>query len=311
MTVEAEPAKYPVDCLHSAGRTAELEKIERDLQADLLRARETEDALRAQLKAQELVIARLKVAQALVDSAFDGITLTALDRHVVYANEAFKAMSGFGERAVGSPLAVFYEQEEFERLTSEVMPALLKAGTWSGLLKIKRPDGSIWMGQTSAFIITDESGAPTGMAAFFRDTTAQIESDRTQQRLRAELRALGTPLLPIDDRVIAMPLIGNISSDRASQIMEALLGGITMHRASVAILDITGVEVIDMQAANAIVCAARAASLLGTEVVLTGTSPNVAKTLVEIGADLRGIITRSTLRSGIAYALARRPQRST
>ncbi len=71
----------------------------------------------------------------------------------------------------------------------------------------------------------------------------------------------------------------------------------------VAILDITGVPVVDTQVANALLHAAQAVQLLGAAVILTGIRPEVAQTLVGMGVDLRGMITRSTLQSGIAYAL--------
>ena len=86
-------------------------------------------------------------------------------------------------------------------------------------------------------------------------------------------------------------------------ILETLLDGIAKQSAHTAILDITGVRVVDTQVANALVSAARAARLLGARVVLTGISPAVAQTLVHLEAKLDGIITLGTLANGIAYAL--------
>ncbi|WP_206079536.1 STAS domain-containing protein [Polyangium spumosum] len=271
------------------------------------------DILHLKIEAQARDIERLTTAQALVENALDGITLVSMENRLVYANTSFKAMCGYGHDAVGRSLADFYSPEELDRLTREVVPELLGKGTWSGTLEVRRPDGSTWMGQTSAFVVRDAAGAPTGMAAFFRDVTAQLEAEQARERLQEELiqaqqralRALGTPLLPIADRVLAMPLIGDIDAERAQQIMETLLDGITRHQAATVILDITGVKVMDTAAADALVGAARGARLLGAEVVMTGTSPKVARTLVDLGADLRGIVTRGALQSGIAWALAR------
>ena len=100
-----------------------------------------------------------------------------------------------------------------------------------------------------------------------------------------------------------MPLVGAIDSRRVTQIMETLLTGVSTSRASTVILDITGVMIVDTQVANALVQASQAVGLLGAQVVLTGIRPEVAQTLVGLGVDLRGIITRSTLRDGINYAL--------
>jgi rsbT co-antagonist protein RsbR len=141
----------------------------------------------------------------------------------------------------------------------------------------------------------------------------QAEREREQHHTallaaqEAALRELSTPLIPISDEVVIMPLIGTMDSRRAQQVLETLLEGIAGSGASVAILDITGVALVDTQVANALIRAAQAVKLLGAHVVLTGIRPEVAQTLVGLGVDLGGIVTRSTLQSGITYALGQSP----
>jgi rsbT co-antagonist protein RsbR len=118
----------------------------------------------------------------------------------------------------------------------------------------------------------------------------------------AALEQLSTPLIPISDDILVMPLIGTIDSQRAQKMTETLLQGLAMHRARAAILDITGVPVVDIEVAQGLLRAAQAARLLGARVVLTGIRPEVAQTLVGIGADLQGIVTYSTLQNGIRAA---------
>jgi rsbT co-antagonist protein RsbR len=100
-----------------------------------------------------------------------------------------------------------------------------------------------------------------------------------------------------------MPLIGSLDSARAQQVMDTLLEGVARLHARVAILDITGVQVVDTQVANALIGTARAVRLLGAQVVLTGISPAMAQTLVQLGVELNDIRTLGSLQSGIAYAL--------
>ena len=123
------------------------------------------------------------------------------------------------------------------------------------------------------------------------------------QAQQAALYELSTPLIPIAEDIVVMPLIGSIDSQRANQVMETLLMGVATNHAATAILDITGVQIVDTHVANALVRAAQAVQLLGTQVVLTGIRPDVAETMVSLGIDLGHIVTRSTLQSGIAYAL--------
>ncbi|NJP05278.1 MAG: STAS domain-containing protein [Chloroflexaceae bacterium] len=117
------------------------------------------------------------------------------------------------------------------------------------------------------------------------------------------MRQLSTPLIPIANRVILLPLVGNIDQQRAQQVIETVLHGVDMHQASIALIDITGVTTVDTQVAQTIVEAAQAVRLLGARVMLTGIQPQIAQTLVHLGTDLQGIDTRADLQSGIAWAL--------
>lgn len=133
------------------------------------------------------------------------------------------------------------------------------------------------------------------------------ESLRQQELLRiqgAALMQLSTPLIPISDTIVVMPLVGQLDSARADQIMETLLQGVERSRAKVAILDITGVPSVDAITATVLVRATRAVQLLGARVILTGIRPDVAIGLTAMGSELAGVITRGTLQDGIRYAQA-------
>ncbi|WP_437605791.1 PAS domain-containing protein [Sorangium sp. So ce834] len=164
---------------------------------------------------------------------------------------------------------------------------------------------------TVKFPIHDERGQPIGLGGIVTEITslrrAEAERAALQEEIiatqQAALRELSTPLIPLADGVVAMPLVGTIDTGRAAQIMETLLSGISSQGAHTAILDITGVRAVDTHVADALTRTARAAQLLGTRVVLTGVRPEVAQTLVTLGVDLSGITTLSTLQSGIANAL--------
>ncbi|MBV9788303.1 MAG: STAS domain-containing protein, partial [Chloroflexi bacterium] len=145
-----------------------------------------------------------------------------------------------------------------------------------------------------------------------RDITVRKQAEEERSRLQEEiirvqemtLRELSTPLIPITDQVVVMPLIGAIDSGRAAQIVETLLQGVAKCRAETALIDITGVSVVDTQVANILVQAAQAVQLLGAHAVLTGIRPEIAQTLVGLGVNLGMLETRSDLQSGIAYAVA-------
>lgn len=174
-----------------------------------------------------------------------------------------------------------------------------------------RPDGStLWL-RTSKIPLLDSEGQIVGVLGMYEDITEykRIESERImlQEQVihaqQAALAELSTPLIPITDDVVVMPLIGAMDTQRTQRILNTLLEGVANTHARVAILDITGVAVVDTQIASVLVRAAQAVNLLGTQVVLTGIRPEVAQTMVGLGVDLKSIVTRGTLQSGIAYAV--------
>jgi predicted ATPase/GAF domain-containing protein len=123
-------------------------------------------------------------------------------------------------------------------------------------------------------------------------------------RVQAErLLELSTPLIPINDRIMVMPLIGTIDQARARQMVETALHGVEAAGAEFVILELTGVKDVDAAVATTLISTARALGLLGTQVVITGIRPAVAQMLVGLGFDLRAMVTKATLESGIAYAM--------
>jgi rsbT co-antagonist protein RsbR len=152
------------------------------------------------------------------------------------------------------------------------------------------------------FPVRDADGHIIGIGGISIDITDQQQIIETQ---REALRELSTPLIPLTDHVVIMPLIGTIDSQRARMVLEALLNGVAQHQAELVIIDITGVSVVDTQVAQALISAAQALKLLGAQVMLTGIQPSIAQTLVALDVDLRGIVTQGTLQAGIAVALRR------
>jgi DNA-binding LacI/PurR family transcriptional regulator/anti-anti-sigma regulatory factor/putative methionine-R-sulfoxide reductase with GAF domain len=137
---------------------------------------------------------------------------------------------------------------------------------------------------------------------------AQADSLRLQQEVieaqRQAIQELSTPVIPIMERIIVMPLVGSIDSMRARDIMRALLAGIRQHRAKVVILDITGVSLVDTGVAGYLNKTIQAARLKGARTIITGISDAVAETVVDLGIDWSSIETVSDLQTGLRAALA-------
>jgi len=136
------------------------------------------------------------------------------------------------------------------------------------------------------------------------------ESATTREQLSATVRGLSSPIIPVLDGILVMPLIGAIDAQRATMLIDTLLRGVEHYRATMVILDVTGVPIIDTQVARTLLDAARAVKLLGTQTILVGLRPELAQTIVGLGLDLTGLSTQADLQSGVNYAMRQRAGRA-
>jgi len=128
------------------------------------------------------------------------------------------------------------------------------------------------------------------------------ERERIIREQQEAIRELSTPVLQVRERLLILPIIGVIDSQRARQLTEQLLRGIRANRARVVVIDITGVAAMDSSVANHLVLTVEASRLLGAAVIVTGLSPEIAQTLVRIGVNLGKMHTVGDLQGGIEEA---------
>ncbi len=128
------------------------------------------------------------------------------------------------------------------------------------------------------------------------------ERERIIRQQEEAIRELSTPVLPVRERLLILPIIGVIDPQRARQLTEQLLRGIRTNRAKVVVIDITGVAAMDATVANHLVQTVEASRLLGATTIVTGLSPEIAQTLVTIGVDLAKMTTVGDLQGGIEEA---------
>lgn len=190
--------------------------------------------------------------------------------------------------------------------------ATLSAYKWEG--RITRDGRTRWI-QAASRPHAQEDGSIVWDGVIL-DITQRKEADAALERIlrqeatiaaQAELLAqLSTPLIPLTDDALVLPLIGVIDRARATRIVEALLRGVERGRVTAVIVDVTGLPAMDADTAAMLASAARGLRLLGATTILTGIRPDVAQTMVAIGVDLTGVQTLGSVQEAVTRVLARR-----
>jgi rsbT co-antagonist protein RsbR len=283
------------------------------LQAENQQLRRRIDELIQQLDKRNQLESELHEVQQLVQFIIDGLPFAVYwkDRELVYrgCNHRFAQDIGLqsSREIIGKADRDLPwqpgEADQFEVIDRRIMETRTAEQDLDET--IIHADGNQEWFETYKNPLLNEAGEVVGVLGTYINITARKRAEAMISAQAEALTELSTPLMPIADNVIVMPLVGAIDSRRAQQIMEVLLEGISEQQAETAILDITGVKVVDTQVASALLRTAQAAQLLGAQVVLTGISSEVAQALVHLGATLGGVVTLSNLQSGITYALNR------
>ena len=139
-----------------------------------------------------------------------------------------------------------------------------------------------------------------GLFAF---TVYQVSREELILERQQAFMEVSVPVVRIWDRIIMIPLVGMLDSSRAQQMMETMLTALEDYQSKVVILDISGIPVVDTLVAQHLITAASAVRLMGADCVITGIRAKISQTLVQLGVDLSGFITRTTLADGLQLAL--------
>lgn len=161
--------------------------------------------------------------------------------------------------------------------------------------------------------LTDGTGKSIGAMGLGIDASARMEKERELrekleliERQSSTIRALATPIIRVWDEVLCLPVIGTVDSQRTADMMTALLESIVSEQARFAIIDLTGVAVVDTTTADHLIRLFKAARVLGVDGVLCGIQPAVAQTVVALGMDLGDVVTMRTLEEALKWCIAAR-----
>ena len=138
--------------------------------------------------------------------------------------------------------------------------------------------------------------------AFRKELEEKLE---VVEKQKAAIRELSTPIIELWNGVLCLPVVGVVDTLRSTEMTSALLQAIVDKKTRFAIIDITGIDVMDTGTVDHFVRMAKAVKHLGSECALTGLNPHIAQTVVTMGLDLSGIVTHRSLRDAL-YDYAKR-----
>lgn len=150
----------------------------------------------------------------------------------------------------------------------------------------------------SASLILDKLG-------LYTTETYQKGREEVIARQQQELLELSTPVVKLWDGILALPLIGTLDSARTQVVMESLLQAIVESGSQIAIIEITGVPVVDTLVAQHLLKTVAAARLMGADCIISGIRPQIAQTIVHLGVEINDVVTKATLSDAFALALSR------
>jgi rsbT co-antagonist protein RsbR len=269
----------------------------------------------------------------------DRLTQVLVNREKDISAEWLTAQSAAGRRT--SPA----EQAEAARTSREIIGALktalqtgshddLSGPAWAdirallGDLSASRAKGGFSPSETASFIfslrtpllsaIWQELDTDPGVAGVTQQATELVDKlglftmevfQKTREdvisRQQQELLDLSTPVVRLWDNVLALPLIGTLDSARTQVVMQNLLEAIVQTRSDFAIIDITGVPVVDTLVAQHLLKTVAAARLMGADCLISGIRPQIAQTIIHLGVDLTNVTTKATLADAFAVVLRR------
>ena len=268
--------------LDNDGNPVRIVKFATDVTASKLQIAEFEGKIRA-----------IERAQAVIEFELDGTVITA--------NENFLRIFGYRlDEIVGKHHKIFCDPRYAESPEYAWFWEKLGRGEYCAdeFKRISKDGAEVWL-QASYNPIFDIEGRPLKVVKFASDITAEV------QKRSLALIEMSTPVTKIWDGVLFAPIVGIVDSKRSVDIMNKALSSIADTRASTLLLDIGGVAVVDTAVANHLIKIAKAAVLMGCKTIISGISPAIAQTIVELGIDLGSIQTTSTIESALRDSITR------
>ena len=235
-------------------------------------------------------------------------TVIAVDKDykLIYANYAALNLTGskLQEEIIGKYCYEVSDNKHCKTPECCVCKAMADGNIHTSRSETRFNNGTTVHIESTAVPLKDDEGNIVGGLEFVLDITQRVLDEERLYEQSYTIREMSTPTIKLWEGILVLPVVGVIDSDRAQHMMESMLNKILETSSRVIILDIHGVASVDTAVANHIIKITKATRLMGCECLISGISPAVAQTIIQLGIEMGSIKTTSTLSDALAEALA-------
>jgi rsbT co-antagonist protein RsbR len=224
------------------------------------------------------------------------------DMRVIFMNSAACGLLHLSlDEIQGMPCAELFNSAHCNKPECRMKMAMASRQAETARNEVKIDGRAVPIEYTAAPLM-DAQGNLVGGLEYILDITERVRYEQKLQEQSRTILEISTPAIKLWDRIIVLPVVGVIDSLRAQQMMEAMLTKIMATSSKVIILDIQGVLAVDTAVANHLIKITKATKLMGCRCIISGISPAVSQTLVQLGIELGDVVTNSTLQDALADA---------
>ena len=221
------------------------------------------------------------------------------DLEIIYMNAAGrKFLDKSWEEVAKHHCYDLFGSAHCQTLECRMLQAIEHQEVRSGRNEIPMGDLTVYI-EYYAVPLKDQAGSIIGGLEFILDISEKVRDEQRLEEQSRTIREISTPTIELWDRVLVLPVVGVIDSMRAQQMTNTMLNKIKETSAKVIILDIQGVAAVDTAVANHLIKITKATRLMGCQCIISGISPAVASTIVQLGIEMGEVKTNSTLRDAL------------
>ncbi|NJB69427.1 rsbT co-antagonist protein RsbR [Desulfobaculum xiamenense] len=243
-----------------------------------------------------------ELATRVLDQIPTPVFAVDMDMKLIFINQQGRTLLGKESKdALGHPCYSLFHSQHCETAECRMKTAMASGEPCTARNEAKIGDRVVPIEYTAA-PLTDKNGKVVGGLEYILDITERVRDEKRLREQSRTIQEISTPAISLWEGIVVLPVLGVVDSLRAKQMMNAMLTKIKETAAKTIILDIQGVAAVDTAVANHLIKITKATKLMGCRCIISGISPAVAETLVQLGIDLGDVATNSSLRDALGDA---------